>query len=111
MRRWFRLIKTLGQRERARLEDRKERKIIVKIVMSEKEELVHDGCFRKAEIHQLNQDFSVKTAELSICYFSQNDRWQNNPNKEEKDFSLLTCSSITMTISQVENGDVDDVTI
>lgn len=53
------------------LEDGKERKIILKIAMSEKEELVNDGCFKKAEIHQLNQDFYVKTVELSICYFFQ----------------------------------------
>lgn len=32
--------------------------------MSEKEELVNDGCFKKAEIHQLNQDLYVKIDEL-----------------------------------------------
>lgn len=53
------------------LEDGKERKIILKIAVSAKEELVNDGCFKKAEIHQLNQDFCVKTVELSICYFFQ----------------------------------------
>ena len=45
------------------MEDGKERKIILKIAMPEKEELVNDGCFKKAEIHQLNQDFYVKTVE------------------------------------------------
>ena len=54
---------------------------------------------------------SVKIAELSICYFPQHDRWQNNPNKEGKDFSLLTCSSVTVTMSQVENGDADDAAV
>lgn len=59
--------KELSQRKWAKLEDGKERKIILKIEMSE--EIVHDGCFKKAEIHQFNQDFYVKTAELSLCYF------------------------------------------
>lgn len=43
----------------------KERKIILKTEISEKEKLVNDGCFKKAEIHQLNQDFYAKIAELS----------------------------------------------
>lgn len=39
--------------------------MILEIEMSEKEELVNDGCFKKAEIHQLNQDCYAKIAELS----------------------------------------------
>lgn len=36
----------------------------MKIGMSEKEELVSDGCFKKAEMHELNQELYVESAEL-----------------------------------------------
>lgn len=47
------------------MKDGKERNIILKIEMSEKEQLVHDGCFKEVELDQLNQDRSAKIAGLS----------------------------------------------
>lgn len=47
------------------VEARKERKIILKTEISEKEKLVNGRCFKKVEIHQLNQNFYAKIAELS----------------------------------------------
>lgn len=47
------------------MKDEKERKIILNIEMSEKEQLVHDGWFKEVELDQLNQDRCAKIAELS----------------------------------------------
>lgn len=42
--------------------------------ISKKEELANDGCFKKAEIHQFNQDYYIRTAEYQVSCFSQHDR-------------------------------------
>lgn len=66
---------------------------------------------RKQKSINLIKISMLKLLSYHYAIFFQHDRWQNKPRKEEKDFVPLTGPSITMTISQVENGDVDNIII